>query len=153
MSRVKNYMMRTLNSVSRDDSISHVINFMHKTEMSVLPVVDEENRFLGTIFGNNILKNIIPEQYGFLETHRILYEINQSAENLGEIKNRKVAEYMSKKVTPVYENDRMDKIADIMLHNKESIVFVVNENDNLRGYVSRGDLLFYFLDVSGGKEI
>lgn len=153
MSRVKQYMMRTLNSVSRDDTISHAIRFMHKTEMSVLPVVDDENKFLGTIYGNNILKNIIPERYGFLETHRILYEINESAENLEEIKDRQVSDYMSEKAVAVAENDRMDRIADIMLHNEESIVFVTNKGGNLRGYVSRADLLYYLLDVAKGGEM
>ncbi|MFW5999400.1 MAG: HPP family protein [Halanaerobiaceae bacterium] len=153
MSRVKQYMMRTLNSVSRDDTISHAIRFMHKTEMSVLPVVDEENKFLGTIYGNNILKNIIPERYGFLETHRILYEINESAENLEEIRDRQVSDYMSEKAVAVAENDRMDRIADIMLHNEESIVFVTNKGGNLRGYVSRADLLYYLLDVAKGAEM
>ncbi|ADL11840.1 CBS domain-containing protein [Acetohalobium arabaticum] len=143
MSRVKKYMMRSLNSVSEEDTVQEVIKAMHKMEMSVLPVVDEENRFLGSIYGENILRNIIPEQYGMLESHRLLYEINQAAENLKEIESNKIKEYMSTNTSVVKEMDNMNNLADIMLDNEESYLYVVNEEGKLRGYISRGDLLYY----------
>ncbi len=148
MARVKDYMMRSLNSVCYTDSIADTIIYMHKTEMPILPVVDEENTFIGTIYSKNILKNIIPEQYGFINSQRILYDRNQAAENLSEIKSRKVEEYMLTKTKTIVENDNMDKIADIMLNNKESYIFVTNQEGYLRGYISRGDLLYYLLNNS-----
>ena len=147
MKIVKDYMYRTLVSVCQKDSLEEVIRIMYQAEMSVVPVVNEENRFLGTIYSENILKNIIPEKYGFLDSNRLLFEINQAAESLGEIKNRRVKEYMSTRISPVREMDKMYKIADIMLDNKESFLFVVNEKGNLRGYITRADLLYYLLDV------
>ncbi|MFO7819169.1 MAG: CBS domain-containing protein [Halanaerobacter sp.] len=147
MHLVKNYMMRTLNSVCTTDDVSEVIRLMHKTEMSVLPVVDWENNFLGTIYSNNILKNVLPEQYGFLDTRRLLHEVNQAAENLADIKDREVTDYMSRKKLTVLEDDKMNNVADIMLDNEESYLFVVNEEEKLRGYISRADLLFYLLEV------
>ena len=147
MHLVKDYMMRTLNSVCTTDDIEDVIRLMHKTEMSVLPVVDWENNFLGTIYSKNILKNVLPEQYGFLETRRLLHEVNQAAENLAEIKTRDVTDYMSRRKLTVREDDKMNNVADIMLDNEESYLFVVNEEEKLRGYISRADLLFYLLEV------
>ncbi|ADL11994.1 CBS domain-containing protein [Acetohalobium arabaticum] len=147
MSTVKKYMMRSLNSVSKEDTVKEVIRAMHKIEMSVLPVVDEENTFLGSIYSENILRNIIPEQYGMLESHRLLHEINQAAENLKEIKDNKIKEYMLTNTSVVKEMDNMDNLADIMLHNEESYLFVVNEEGKLRGYISRGDLLYYLSEV------
>ncbi len=149
---VKKYMMRTLTSVDEEDSIQTVIECMHKSEMSVLPVVNEENKFLGTIYGNTILRNIIPEQYGFIDSRQLLYEINQAAENLSEIKDKPVKNYMLKSVSVVKEDEKMNNIADIMLSNQESILFVVNKHGNLRGYISRADLLYYLLEVTDNKE-
>ncbi|HMA59338.1 MAG TPA: CBS domain-containing protein [Halanaerobiales bacterium] len=149
MAIVKNYMMRSLNSVSYEDTVEDAIVYMHKTEMPILPVVDEENHFIGTIYSKNILKNIIPEQYGFINSQRILYDRNQAAENLSDIKYRKVEEYMVTKTDTVLERDNMDKIADIMLNNKESYLFVTNDEGYLRGYISRGDLLYYLLCTEG----
>lgn len=149
MAIVKNYMMRSLTSVSYEDTIEDAIIYMHKTEMPILPVVDEENHFVGTIYSKNILKNIIPEQYGFINSQRILYDRNQAAENLSEIKDRKVEEYMITNTDTVLERDNMDKIADIMLNNKESYLFVTNDEGYLRGYISRGDLLYYLLCAEG----
>jgi len=149
MAIVKNYMMRSLNSVSYEDTVEDAIIYMHKTEMPILPVVDEENHFIGTIYSKNILKNIIPEQYGFINSQRILYDRNQAAENLSDIKYRKVEEYMVTKTDTVLERDNMDKIADIMLNNKESYLFVTNDEGYLRGYISRGDLLYYLLCTEG----
>ncbi|MBS3811170.1 MAG: CBS domain-containing protein [Halanaerobiales bacterium] len=148
MARVKDYMMRSLNSVCHTDSIEDTIIYMHKTEMPILPVVDEENTFVGTIYSKNILKNIIPEQYGFINSQRILYDRNQASENLSEIKSKKVEEYMLTKTKSIAENDDMDKIAEIMLNNKESYIFVTNQEGHLRGYMSRGDLLYYLLNNS-----
>lgn len=147
MHLVQDYMMRTLNSVCTTDDIEDVIRLMHKTEMSVLPVVDWENNFLGTIYSKNILKNVLPEQYGFLETRRLLHEVNQAAENLADIKTRDVTDYMSRRKLTVREDDKMNNVADIMLDNEESYLFVVNEEEKLRGYISRADLLFYLLEV------
>ena len=147
MHLVKDYMMRTLNSVCTTDDIEDVIRLMHRTEMSVLPVVDWENNFLGTIYSNNILKNVLPEQYGFLETRRLLHEVNQAAENLSDIKTRDVTDYMSRRKLTVREDDKMNNVADIMLDNEESYLFVVNQEEKLRGYISRADLLFYLLEV------
>jgi len=149
MAIVKNYMMRSLSSVSYEDTVEDAIVYMHKTEMPILPVVDEENHFIGTIYSKNILKNIIPEQYGFINSQRILYDRNQAAENLSDIKYRKVEEYMVTKTDTVLERDNMDKIADIMLNNKESYLFVTNDEGYLRGYISRGDLLYYLLCTEG----
>lgn len=152
MAIVKDYMMRTLISVCEEDHLDEAIRIMYQAEMSVLPVVNEENKFLGTIYSENILKNIIPEKYGYLDSNRLLYEINQAAENLTEIKGREVKEYMSTRTSAVRENDKMYKIADVMLDNKESVLFVVNEQGNLRGYISRADLLYYLLKVCNKQD-
>ena len=152
MSIVKDYMMRTLDSVSEEDTIEYAIRFMCKREMAVLPVVDEDNKFIGTIYSQNILKNILPEQYGFMDSHKIFYEINHSAENLGEIKNRKVKDYMMTNTGTVRERDKMDKVPDVMLKNQESYLFVTNEDGYLRGFISRADLLLYLLCVSENKD-
>ncbi|MDI3547412.1 MAG: hypothetical protein PWR10_1064 [Halanaerobiales bacterium] len=150
MENVKKYMVRNLNSVCEDDTLDSAIRYMHKYEMTILPVVDSENRFLGTIYSRNILKNILPEEYGYLESHRLLYDVNQAAENLKEIKGKRVKDYMSTNTIAVRETDTMDNIADVMLNNKESYLYVINEADKLRGYITRADLLYYLLEV--GKE-
>lgn len=152
MGIVKDYMVRTLVSVSEDDQIKEAIRIMYKAGMSVLPVVNAENKFLGTIYSENILKNILPEKYGYLVNNRLLYEVNQAADNLIEVKERGVKEYMSTRTSTVMENDKMYKIADVMLDNKESILFVINESGNLRGYISRADLLYYLLKVCNKQD-
>ncbi|MFW6007418.1 MAG: HPP family protein [Bacillota bacterium] len=153
MSKVKKYMMRTLNSVGPEDTIEHIIKFMHKTEMTVFPVVDKTNKFIGSLYSKTILKNIIPEQYGFMKSNQILQEIYQAAESMKEIKDRKVKEYMSTSITAVNENDNMNNLAQVMLSNNEQYLFVVNEQDKLRGYISRADLLYYLLKVSQNQDI
>ena len=152
MSIVKDYMMRTLNSVTAEDTIEYTIKFMCKREMAVLPVVDKDNKFVGTIYSQNILKNILPEQYGMMNSHKIFYEVNHAAENLGEIKNRKVKDYMLTNTETVKEKDNMDKVTDVMLSNGESYLFVTNDEGHLRGFISRADLLLYLLRVSEEKE-
>lgn len=145
-------MLKTLNSICADELIGDVIRYMRKAGMTVLPVVDHENKFVGTIYSKNILKNIIPEHYGFMESHRILYEINQAAEKMSEIKDRKVQDYMSTSTETVKETDNMNNLAHIMLNNNESILFVTNKNNKLRGYISRADLLSYLLNISEKEE-
>ena len=152
MSIVRDYMMRSLNSVTVDDTIEYTIKFMCKREMGVLPVVDRENKFLGTIYGLNIFKDILPEQYGFMDANKIFHEINNAAENLGEIKNRKVKDYMHTKTKTVKEKDNMNKATNVMLNNEESYLFVTNDKGYLRGFISRADLLLYLLNVSEGED-
>ncbi len=146
MSLVRDYMIGTMSSVTPDDSIKKTIVIMYRAELSVLPVVDHQNRFIGTIYSNNILKNIIPESFGFLDSSRIFYEVNEAVENLKSVKDETVDKYMLRNRDAVQENANMKKVADIMLNNKESLLFVVNEKGYLRGYIERSHLLHYLLD-------
>ncbi|ADQ13884.1 HPP family protein [Halanaerobium hydrogeniformans] len=152
MSRVRKYMIRTMNSVSPDDSIDKVIKIMYKSELSVLPVVDHQNIFIGTIYSNNILKNIIPESFGFIDSSRLFYEVNEAVENLKYVKDEKVEKYMSKNRDAVRESSNMKKIAEMMLENKESLLFVVNDKGYLRGFIERSQLLHYLLDEASKDE-
>jgi predicted transcriptional regulator len=112
----------------------------------VLPVVDHQNQFVGTIYSNNILKNIIPESFGFLDSSRLFYEVNEAVENLKYVKDENVEKYMARNRDAVKENSDMKKIADIMLNNKESLLFVINDEGFLRGFIERSNLLHYLLD-------
>jgi len=153
MSHVKDYMIRTMNSVTPDDSIRKAIILMYRSEQSVLPVVDHQNQFMGTIYSNNVLKNIIPESFGFLDSSRLFYEVNEAVENLKHVKDEKVEKYMSRNRHAVKENSDMKKIADLMLNNKESMLFVINEKGFLRGFIERSNLLHYLLDeAENGKD-
>lgn len=135
-----------MNSVTPEDSIRKSIILMYRSEQSVLPVVDHQNQFVGTIYSNNILKNIIPESFGFLDSSRLFYEVNEAVENLKYIKDEKVEKYMSRNRDAVKESTDMKKIADIMLNNKESLLFVINDKGFLRGFIERSNLLHYLLD-------
>lgn len=139
-------MIGTMSSVTPKDSIKKAIVIMCRAEISVLPVVDHQNRFIGTIYSNNILKNIIPESFGFLDSSRIFYEVNEAVENLKSVKDETVNKYMSRNRDAVQEDGNMKKVADIMLNNQESLLFVVNEDGFLRGYIERSQLLHYLLD-------
>lgn len=145
MKCVKDYMMKTLNSVHINDTIDYVIEFMHKTEMTVFPVVDDENNFLGTLCTNTILLNVIPQRFGQISTNMFLFDCDLAIENMKNIKDQEVSKYMSKISDVLLESESMDDIAEIMLRNEEQYVFVVNKNKKLRGYISRADLLFYLL--------
>ncbi|MCK8825135.1 CBS domain-containing protein [Fuchsiella alkaliacetigena] len=54
---------------------------------------------------------------------------------------------MSIKTEPVKELDKMDNVANTMLNNDKSYLYVVNDHNKLRGYISRADLLYYLLEV------
>lgn len=152
MSKVKDYMIRTMNSVALDDDICKAIILMYRSEQSVLPVVDHQNQFVGTIYSNNILKNIIPESFGFLDSSRLFYEVNEAVENLKYVKDESVEKYMAHNRDAVTENSEMKKVADIMLNNKESLLFVTNEKGFLRGFIERSNLLHYLLDEAEGDS-
>lgn len=124
MSLVRDYMIGTMSSVTLSDSIKKAI-IMYRAELSVLPVVDYHNRFVGTIYSNNISKNIIPESFGVLDSSKLFYEVNEELENLKSVKNENLSRYMVSNKNMIKENEEMKKVADIMLNNKESLLFVI----------------------------
>jgi predicted transcriptional regulator len=142
-----------MNSITPKDSIKKAIEIMYRSEQSVLPVVDEHNRFIGTIYSNNILKNIIPESFGFLDSSRLFYEVNEAVENLKEVKAEPIEIYMSENRDAVEEDSDMKKVADIMLNNKESLLFVINEAGYLRGFIERSNLLHFLLDEADNSDL
>lgn len=92
-----------MNSVTPEDNIRKAIILMYRSEQSVLPVVDHQNQFVGTIYSNNILKNIIPESFGFLDSSRLFYEVNEAVENLKHVKDENVEKYMARNRDAVKE--------------------------------------------------
>lgn len=52
----------------------------------------------------------------------------------------------------VTEDSEMKKVADIMLNNKESLLFVTNEKGFLRGFIERSNLLHYLLDEAQTED-
>lgn len=130
--KVKNYMTRDITSVLEETSMEYLIKVLFRHKRSTIPVVNNENKVIGSVSTTNIYEALQPGQ------------INHSADLedlLRTMKEKKVSNYLHTGLPIVYENDEIIKAINLLLRNNLDAIFVVNNEHILTGFISSIDLL------------
>jgi len=118
----------------------HIVEIMFKEGIDTLPIVDEDQNFLGIVSGYNILRVAIPdyvdnlESISFLESSEPLYALFK---NRNEILAKDI---MSKTVVQVSAETMAIEAAFLMVRNRVRTVYII-ENAKLLGILTRRDLI------------
>ena len=150
--RAREIMTREVTSLSPDSSIREAMELLEQKEISGLPVVDRDGKFLGMLTEKEILSSILPSYIG--KVGRFIYEQNPKStkKKLGEIAHLKVAQLMRKEAITTTEDVTLCEIAHIMLVNKSRRIPVLDKSGKMLGIVTRGDVLAAFEKVAAGID-
>jgi len=154
--KIKEIMLRNTTSVLPDCNLEEVIQIMAIQRLNGIPVVDQEQKVIGFISQHDIIKSLLPNYLGIINSNSFITEFIQLSKKLKESANNKVEEYMKKNVITISEEDNEVVAADLLIRNKIHHLPVVR-NGHLVGVVTMRDLLKAMIqkeeeNLNGEKE-
>ena len=144
-------MLKSTTSVSPDCRLEEVIEVMAIHRINGIPVVNEEHKVIGFISQHEIIKAILPNYLGIINSSTFITEFIQLSKKLKEYANHKVEEFMKKSVITVNEDDNEVMAADLLIRNKIHHLPVLR-NGYLVGIVTLRDLLKAMIEEEDNYE-
>ncbi len=134
--KIKDVLEKHILTVKADDSLKKVMQLLCWNKISGLPVVDDDNKLIGVVSEKDVLRAMYlsPEEYN---------EYGCSAyneERYKDIMDDKVETIMSTTLITASLNDRILKIASLMMLKKIRRVPVIDSEGKLIGIISQGDI-------------
>ncbi|MBF0252783.1 MAG: PTS sugar transporter subunit IIA [Candidatus Omnitrophica bacterium] len=124
-------------SVHLDTSLKKVTQMMHFKRVSILPVVDDENKLCGEISCYNIFDYGMPDFFKQLNTISFVKHIDPFEKYFKLQKHLKVKDILIKNMNPVQEDTTIAEIVFEMTVKKRSKLFMVNTSGQLTGVIDR----------------
>ena len=155
---VKNIMNTSVVSVKLQDSLKRVIRLLENNNFSGLLVVDEEGKIKGVISERDILKYtrwIVGQPVR--DPYKLIEEEGEAAHISGQ-RGLDVIEFvvsataetvMTDKVIKAQEDSSILDVVRLMNENDINRVPIVDSWDNVKGIVTRGDILKTFEKMAG----
>lgn len=144
MPKVKDYMTTPVVTITKDHTIQEAVNVMNQHDTNGLIVVGDDNqshKIFGVLSSYDILKYLIPD---YLEEDKHLASFEPSElfiKRATDIKNHKVSECMTvKRVHTVTPDDSLIEAAALLTEYRIHRLPVVDEKNNLIGYLSKSDV-------------
>jgi len=133
-------MLKNTTSVLPDCHLGEVIDIMAIQRINGIPIVDEEQKVIGFISQHDIIKELLPNYLGIINSNSFITEFIQLSKKLKEYANYKVDGFMKKNIITINEDDNEVMAADLLIRNKIHHLPVVR-NGYLVGIVTMRDLL------------
>src|SRR6056297_570687 len=133
-------MLKNTTSVLPDCHLEEVIGIMAIQRINGIPIVDEEQKVIGFISQHDIIKELLPNYLGIINSNSFITEFIQLSKKLKEYANYKVEGFMKKNIITINEDDNEVMAADLLIRNKIHHLPVVR-NGYLVGIVTMRDLL------------
>lgn len=127
-------------AVGRDARFKEIVRVMQERRVSAVPVVSGAGRVVGVVSEADLLPR---EEFRGREVTR--FERIRRRSDLAKATGTTAAELMSRPAVTVHPDVTLAQAARLMAVNHVKRLPVVDDEDRLRGVVSRGDLLKVFL--------
>lgn len=145
--KVSSIMQRSVLTVSEDISVKEVGKLIFSTGLGGVPVV-RGRKVVGIVTEEDVLSRMYPSMDQLIEDYVHSSDFEGMEKNLLNLIDVPVKDVMTKKVVTITGDTPIMKAQSIMLVNKFSRLPVVDENKNLIGLISHGDV---FRAVVGDK--
>ena len=142
---VENYMSRELIRVTPDTSVKTVIQTLADHHISGLPVVDDQNKLVGVISELDLLwqeSGVTPPPYITL-LDSIIYLQNPATydREIHKALGQNAADVMTAKPLTIQPTKPLSEAARIMHDRRVHRLFVINDNQELVGVITAGDIM------------
>ncbi len=135
---VKDIMSQHISTVSGDTNVMEAASLMCLYRYSGLPVV-ENGELVGLIAERDILAQLFPSLEDAMEGMAKI-DFNEKTKQYSSLMSGKVADLMSRNVKTVAPDMPILKAAVIMANNRFRRIPVADENNQLLGMLSLGDV-------------
>ncbi len=145
MITAKDIMSTDLVTVKEDTDIKTLSKIFIEKKINSVPVVDDEGKLIGIVSETDLVYQDaslhIPTVFSIFDSIFYLQSSKHFKEDLNKITASKVKDIMTKKVLSIKENESIYDIASIITEKKFYSIPVVDDNDKLKGIVSRFDII------------
>lgn len=130
-STVATLMAKNPMAIKRGTELTAVVNVLLQHKFSGLPVVDDNQKVIGFVSEQDCLRKLLVSSY-------------HSEGSLV------VEEFMHAEPLSVKESDSVVEVAELMVNQKPKLYPVVDENQVLRGLLTRAQVLGALKDIRRG---
>lgn len=142
---VKDVMVANPITVKPSDSVETVLKLLEENHISGLPVVDDEGKLVGVVSEADLLfkeKPIrMPLYLTFLDSIIYLEPLDKFKQHLKKSLGVLVEDVMTSKPISISLDSPVSQAAELILNKRINRLPVVDKAGNLRGIVTRNDLL------------
>lgn len=149
--KIKDIMLKNTTSIIPDCLLEEVIEIMAIQRINGITVVNEEQKVIGFISQHDIIKELLPNYLGIINSSSFITEFIQLSKKLKEYANHKAEDFMKKNVITINEDDNEVMAADLLIRNKIHHLPVVR-NGYLVGIVTLRDLLKAMIEEENDKQ-
>ncbi len=135
--KAKDFMIKDVISLREDASVKTLLEVLMKHKIGGLPLVDQNNKLLGIVSDGDVLRYMNPKAF---VSYYITY-IEELDETLKAKSESPVKGIMKKKVVFVREEDELEDVLKLLASHHFKKIPVVNENREVVGVISRGDMI------------
>ena len=135
--KAKDFMIKDVISLNEEASIKTLLEVLMKHKIGGLPLVDPNNKMLGIVTDGDVLRYMNPK--AFISSY-VTY-IEELDETLKSKSESPVKAIMKKKVVFVREEDELEDVLKLLATHHFKKIPVVNENREVVGVISRGDMI------------
>jgi CBS domain-containing protein len=150
MITAKDIMSTDLITVHKDTDIKTLSKIFIDKKINSVPVVDDEGKLIGIVSETDLVYQDaslhIPTVFSIFDSIFYLQSSKHFKEDLNKITASKVGDIMTGKVLSVKENESIYNIASIITEKKFYSIPVVGNNNELKGIVSRFDIIKSMMD-------
>ncbi|MHB1680547.1 MAG: CBS domain-containing protein [bacterium] len=145
MIKAKDIMSTNLITVNKDTDIKILSKIFIDKKINSVPVVDDEGKLMGIVSETDIVYQDaslhIPTVFTIFDSIFYLQSSKHFKDDLKKITASKVKDIMTDKVISVKEDDSIYDIATIITEKKFYSIPVVDDDNKLKGIVSRFDII------------
>ena len=135
--KAKDFMIKDVISLNEKASVKDLLKTLMEHKIGGLPLVDDTNKLLGIVSDGDVLRYLNPKAF---MSYYITY-IEELDENLIAKSQSPVRAIMTKKVVTVREEDELEDILKLLANHRFKKIPVVNEQREVVGVISRGDMI------------
>ena len=135
--KAKDFMIKDVISLNEEATIKTLLEVLMKHKIGGLPLVDPNNKLLGIVTDGDVLRYMNPK--AFISSY-VTY-IEELDETLKSKSESPVKAIMKKKVVFVREEDELEDVLKLLATHHFKKIPVVNENREVVGVISRGDMI------------
>ncbi len=127
-------------SLHRDDPVHVAIDFMLEKHMGLVPVVDSEERFVGLISGDRLMRFMLPKHITMVRGLKRMGYLRESEEELRErledMGKSTIGEIMNIRAKVVYPDSPLVEAQKILSDTQFVVPVVDRDNGKLLGAIS-----------------
>jgi CBS domain-containing protein len=153
--KVRDHMTRDVITARRTANIAEIAELLKRNRITGVPIVDEENRLVGVVTHEELMKVFIPHYLSMFDELGFVDDLGAiEAQTMAEIEPSLFLadDVMVADPITVRPETSIMKVAALMANMKLVLVPVVDESNRLVGVMNRSDVSYAFTGAASKEE-